>query len=301
MNIFNLFKRTKESSGDPKALPSVPQLLPAQEEASLSTGFVCKHPDWVADCRTSGSNPESTQIAMARQFARVLGDILAKHTTSESHSVACLTQALKEPVQLAWFDTQLFGAVETVSNSFGYDRATTNLVSYVDSLLPGASLPSKLATTAALIRETVKAMFGDMLNGPKDPDSRMSKSGDESMCCRFDERGEVESLHISMMPGKLVHHFKGVLDEAQTNYNAKKAAVLGGDETPSDTVFALTLQVGLKTTRYITTQDALMKSYCAALLRYASTSYANRVRDGNPAIELQEQKLINRKANPSPE
>jgi hypothetical protein len=141
-----------------------------------------------------------------------------------------------------------------------------------------ASLLERLSTTAALMRETVNKTFDAILRGPTDHDTMMSYSGDQSMCTVFGVRGGVERMSITMVPGQLAHHFKTTLEEAQQRYQAKKIELRAGEAISYDKVFSLTLNVGEKVVQVKTTQDDLVQSYNEALIRYASVSYANRVR-----------------------
>jgi hypothetical protein len=236
-----------------------------------------------------GTTPESTRIAMSRQFARVIGDMLGKHTDSTVASIECLKQALSVPVSIPEFERHLHGAVETVSTSLGYDQATKRLVSHMNGAFQDASLLERLSTTAALMRETVNKTFDAMLRGPTDHDTMMSYSGDQSMCTVFGVRGGVERMSITMVPGQLAHHFKTTLEEAQQRYQAKKIELREGEAIPYDKVFSLTLNVGEKVVQVKTTQDDLVQSYNEALIRYASVSYANRVRKREEAPAKLEQ------------
>jgi hypothetical protein len=278
MGIFSRNSKPDQSSGksnDKKLAPNEP---PERLDESVRNKFSLEHPAWRADHVSMGTTPESTRIAMSRQFARVIGDMLGKHTDSTVASIECLKQALAVPVSIPEFDRHLHGAVETVSTSLGYDQATKRLVSHMNGAFQDASLLERLSTTAALMRETVNKTFDAMLRGPTNQDTMMSYSGDQSMCTVFGVRGRVERMSITMIPGQLAHHFKTTLEEAQQRYQAKKIELRAGEAISYDKVFSLTLNVGEKVVQVKTTQDDLVQSYNEALIRYASVSYANRVR-----------------------
>lgn len=241
------------------------------------------HPHWNADQITSGTYPESTRTAMGRQFARVLGETLGTNTSSVRESVHMLKEALTSPTKVMGADRMLYAAIEEVSSSRGSDRATRNLTAYMDSVVQGLPLTQRLAIATALMRETVHRMFSEMLDAPKDLNSLMSVSGDLSMKTVFGIRGQVEEMSMTMMRGYLSHYFKDALKEAQVNYEGQKATLRNGGAIPSDQVFEFALIVKERdqetTTTFKTTKTDLIKSYSAALLRYASTGYADRVRE----------------------
>ena len=258
----------------------------AQRDLELGRDFgrsAFSHPHWNADRITSGSYPESTRTAMGRQFARVLGETLGANTNSNDESVKTLKEALISPVKILGADRYLYAAIEEVSGSRGYDRATRNLAGYMDSALQGMSLSERLALTTALMQETVRRMFSEMLDAPKDMHSLMSVSGDLSMKTVFGVRGQVEEMSMTMIRGYLSHYFQEALSEAQARYEEKKATLRGGGAIPADQVFEFSLtekhQEQAKTSTFKTTKEDLVKSYSAALLRYASTGYADRVRE----------------------
>lgn len=248
------------------------------EGESLRSGFSRQHPNWTLDTVSMGTRPESTRIAMGRQFARVLGEMLGKHTSSAQESIECLKGALSTPTRISDFGKHLFSAVDTVSHSRGYDESTKNLSSLMQEKLGNISLTEKLSTIATLMRETVLVMFDDMLNGPKDPISMTSFSGDQSMCTFYGGLGDVERMSITMVRGKLAHHFKTALTTAQIRYEENKEKLQAGEAIPNDKVFSLALDIEGDVTTFKTSRADLIKSYNAALIEYASISYANRAR-----------------------
>jgi hypothetical protein len=254
------------------------------------------HPNWILDRVTKGTYPESTQVAMGRQFARVLGDMLGKNTTSREESVGVLKAALDSRIEVANFQKHLFESIDTVCHARHLQDATENLVASMEKKLEEDKLSDKLAGVHALMRATVSKMFGDMLEGPQDPRTLMSVSGDQSMHTVFGIRGQVETMTIKMTGGRLSHYFREALEKAQERYDEKKRDLRAGSAIPYDKVFELTLVVERKhqTTREVvqekfpvkTTKDDLISSYNEALTRYAATGYADRVRAAAPrAIE----------------
>jgi hypothetical protein len=245
---------------------------------SFSDKFTFDHPHWIGDRTSRGTYPESTRVAMGRQFARVLGDMLGKETGSREESIGTLKEALESPAQFTASDRHLYAAIEEVSRSRGYDQATKNLVQYMGTALEGLSLSQRLAVTGALMRETVVKMFSDMLDAPTDPRTLMSVSGDHSMRTVFGVRGHVETMSVTMVRGYLYAYFKEALREAQHQYEEKKAVLRQGGAIRKDDVFELTLAVDGESSVYKTTKDDLIKGYTSALIRYASVGYADRVR-----------------------
>jgi hypothetical protein len=128
------------------------------------------------------------------------------------------------------------------------------------------------------MRETVLKMFQDMLNGPQDHRTMTSFSGDQSMCTYYGGLGDVERMSITMVKGKLAHHFKTALETAQSRYDGNKEKLQAGEAIPHDEVFSLELKIGGEVTTCKTSRTDLITSYNAALIEYASISYANRVR-----------------------
>jgi hypothetical protein len=153
----------------------------------------------------------------------------------------------------------------------------------MDSALQGMPVSERLALTTALMQETVRRMFSEMLDAPQDRHSLMSVSGDLSMKTVFGIRGQVEEMSMTMIRGHLSHYFQEALSEAQGKYQEKKATLRAGGAIPADQVFEFTLTEKQtdqeKTTTFKTTKEDLVTSYRAALLRYASTGYADRVRE----------------------
>lgn len=236
------------------------------------------HPEWILDRATSGTAPESTRIAMGRQFARTLGTLLARNTSSSSESVEVLEQALSSRSKVVGSERYLYAAIDTVSQSYGYDRATRNMVRLMDQALEGVSFSEKLSVTAGLMRQTVVKMFSEMLDAPSIPGSLMSMSGDESMCTVFGLRGEVEKMSVTMLRGHLSSAFKETLREAHQKYQEKKAALQEGGVIKVDEVFELKLTIEGDASVFKTTKEDLIESYTAALMRYASIKYADRMR-----------------------
>ena len=283
--IFNKFNRSDggdQGVAEGGARPE-PQALRHLESGRDVGRSAFTHPHWDSDRITSGSSPESTRTAMGRQFARVIGETLGKNTNSSNESLQTLKEALSSPITIMGADKYLYAAIEEVSGSKGYDQATRNLAGYMDSALQGMAVSERLALTTALMQETVHRMFSEMLDGPKDMHSRMSVSGDLSMKTVFGIRGEVKEMSMTMIRGHLSHYFQQALSEAQGKYQEKKATLRAGGAIAADQVFEFTLtekqREQEKTTTFKTTKKDLVTSYRAALLRYASTGYADRVRE----------------------
>lgn len=254
------------------ALPIEPR------EESISPRASFQHPEWIMDRATSGTAPESTRIAMGRQFARTLGVILAKNTATTAESVDALKEALTHPMKVSSSDRHLYAAIDVVTKSFGYDHATKNMAHHMNSALDGVPLSEKLSVTAALMRETVVRMFSDMLDAPSMPGSLMSMSGDQSMCTVFGVRGDVEKMSVTMLRGHLSSAFKDTLEEAHQKYQDKKAVLREGGAIKRDDVFELKLTIDGTTSTFKTTKDDLIESYTTALMKYASVKYADRMR-----------------------
>ncbi len=257
-------------------LPEARLLDVKRESFSAQTSF--HHPEWILDRATSGTAPESTRIAMGRQFARTLGVILARNTSSSAESVEALREAISSPARLVASERHLYAAIDAVSNSYGYDRATRNMVRLMDSVLEGLPLSEKLSVTAALMRETVVKMFSEMLDAPSVPGSLMSLSGDQSMCTVFGIQGEVEKMSVTMLRGHLSGAFKEALHGAHQKYQEKKAILHDGGAIKQDDVFELKLTIEGDASTFKTTKDDLVESYTAALMKYASIKYADRIR-----------------------
>jgi len=270
--------RSHKSLPDPVAKQHSPEEGGFSDAESLRSGFSRQHPDWASDTVSMGTRPESTRIAMGRQFARVLGEMLGKHTASRESSIECLKDALSKPVHISDFGKHLFSAVDTVSQSRGYDESTRNLSSLMHEKLGDIPLAEKLSTTATLMRETVLKMFEDMLNGPQDHRTMRSFSGDQSMCTYYGGLGNVERMSITMVRGRLASHFRMALTAAQSRYEGNKERLQAGEPIPHDEVFSLQLNVGGEVAAFKTSRADLTKSYNAALIEYASVSYADRVR-----------------------
>ena len=232
----------------------------------------------MGDRTTRGTAPESTRIAMGRQFARTLGVILAKNTSSSAESVGALKEALSNPTQFKESERHLYAAIDAVSNSSGYDQATQNVGRYMDTALEGLTLSQKLSVTATLMRQTVVKMFSDMLEGPSMPGTLMSMSGDKSMCTVFGVRGEVEKMSVTMLRGHLSSAFKQTLEQAQQRYQEKKDVLRGGGVIRRDDVFELKLSIDGDVSTFKTTKADLIEGYTEALMKYASVKYADRVR-----------------------
>lgn len=283
--IFNNFNRSdggNQGVAQGGARPE-PQGLRHLESGRDFGRSAFTHPHWDSDRITSGSSPESTRTAMGRQFARVIGETLGKNTNSSNESLQTLKEALSSPITIMGADKYLYAAIEEVSGSKGYDQATRNLAGYMDSALQGMPVSERLALTTALMQETVRRMFSEMLDAPQDRHSLMSVSGDLSMKTVFGIRGQVEEMSMTMIRGHLSHYFQEALSEAQGKYQEKKATLRAGGAIPADQVFEFTLTEKQtdqeKTTTFKTTKEDLVTSYRAALLRYASTGYADRVRE----------------------
>jgi hypothetical protein len=103
-------------------------------------------------------------------------------------------------------------------------------------------------------------------------------------------------MSIKMTRGKLSHYFQQALEKAQERYDDKKRELRNGGVIPFDKVFELTLTIEARdpktfeivraTVPVKTTKEDLIASYNEALMRYAATGYADRVRDASPkAIE----------------
>jgi len=270
--------RAHKSLPDPVAKQHSPEGRGFSDGDSIRSGFSRQHPDWASDTVSMGTRPESTRVAMGRQFARVIGEMLGKHTASAKDSIECLKSALSKPIHISDFGKHLFSAVDTVSHSRGYDDSTKNLSSLMNEKLTGTPLAEKLSTTATLMRETVLAMFDDMLNGPQDHRTMTSFSGDQSMCTFYGGLGDVERMSITMVKGRLAQHFKTALKTAQSRYEGTKEKLQAGEAIPHDEVFSLQLNVGGEVATFKTSRADLIKSYNAALIEYASVSYADRVR-----------------------
>lgn len=280
--------RANQGHHDPIAKQQSPEGRGFSEGESLRSGFSRQHPNWTLDSVSIGTRPESTRIAMGRQFARVIGEMLGKHTASAKESIEFLKQTLSKPVHISDFGKHLFSAVDTVSQSRGYDESTRNLSLLVNENLKDTPLAEKISTTAALMRETVHRMFDDMFSGPQDHRTMTSFSGDHSMYTYYGGLGDVERMSITMVPGRLASHFKKALETAQSHYDGNKERLQAGEPIPSDKVFSLELNVGGKAMTYKTSRTDLIKSYNAALIEYASVSYADRVRareQASPKLE----------------
>ena len=271
-------QRVRNKLHDPAAKQPSPEGRAFPEGESLRSGFSRQHPDWTLDSVSMGTRPESTRIAMGRQFARVIGEMLGKHTSSAEDSIECLKGALSKPVHISDFGKHLFSAVDTVSHSRGYDESTRNLSSLMNENLGNIPLAEKISTTATLMREAVLTMFQDMLNGPQDHRTMTSFSGDQSMCTYYGGLGEVERMSITMVKGRLASHFKTALKTAQSRYEGNKERLQAGEPIPHDQIFSLQLNVGGEVTTCKSSRTDLIKSYNAALMEYAAVSYADRVR-----------------------
>lgn len=264
-------------------------------EARVPERASIDHPNWILDRVTSGTYPESTQVAMSRQFARVLGDMLGKNTNNRGESVAVLGEALQTRVRVPNFEKHLHDAIDTVCQARNLGEASVYLAHNMSVKLDGLPLSDKLTGVHALMRQTVVKMFDNMMDSPHDPHTLMSVSGDGSMHTVFGLHGNVTKMGIKMTAGRLSHYFKEALTEAQRAYGEKKEALRNGRMIEDDKVFELTLTVDRMDPRtrelsrellpVKTTKEDLIASYTSALTRYAATAYADRVREAAKAIE----------------
>ncbi|MEY4668034.1 MAG: hypothetical protein RL518_733 [Pseudomonadota bacterium] len=283
MSLFKRFYRSNQGAEEPKAISPSPVALAEELLAKAGDRISFEHPNWAADRITGGTSPESIKIAMARQFARVLGSELGRNTPSSSESRKCLSAALELLLRPAAMGKTLYGAIETVSRSGDYDDASIHLASYMNARIPEANLSERVATVAALMRESVEQMCISMLTPPTNDRSRQTMSGDRSVCSLFDSRGIVRQVSIQMMPGRLAQHFQVALDTAQTEIREKRATMATAEISTWVGDFTVVLRVGEASSRYRTTREGLIESYYAALLEYACVSYADRVRLGKTA------------------
>lgn len=282
-NIFN--RLMKGNDGNPGAeqqpAPQTPQPAPHDLPRELGVRVSIEHPDWARDAISLGTWPESTRIAIGRQFARVLGEELAANTSSVEQSKHTLKGALAVPVTIVDADKHIYSAIETIAPCKGNADSTSKLFQHMASAFRDLSLSERLGVAAALMRETVTKMFSQMLDAPADPRTLMSVSGDGDMKTVFGHRGRVEEMSIKMLRGYLSTYFKEELTEAQRRYDEKKATLRDGGAIRLDKVFQLTLSIqdteldSMST--FKTTKEDLIASYTNALLRYAQEGYPKRV------------------------
>lgn len=252
---------------------------------SLREKFPFEHPAWIADRPTMGTHLEATRIAMTRQFARVLGVILARQTPAPEDAKTCVERALERHVPTPDFEKHLHAAVETVTTSLGYDEATKSLYSRMNAAFQDASVYERVETTIALTRETVNKMFESMLRSPTDLRSMMSYSGDQSMSAAFGPQGQVEQVSITMLKGSLSNEFKKALQAAHARYLTEKIQIRVGEVIPLEGRFAVTLSIEDKVFEFRATQADLIEGYTKALIHYGSEIYSQRVRKSDARVE----------------
>ncbi len=241
-----------------------------------------EHQSWKKDVVKVGTDPESARIAMARQFARVIGTLLAQNSKNQKESTdLLLTEMYSTPPQ-AIPNNLLFEAIETVTTSEGYDAATKNLLDLIRSKLTDYSIQGKINIISGLLFQTVHLTFDALLEPPKDPSSRRNESGDSSIFVDFNKEGQIDVVSITMLRGRLCAKFIESL--AAIRVKTYEHSDSDGD---TDTNPKFKVKVDYKANSgktaehsdiFLVTRPQLVEAYFLALVDYAAIDYADRVR-----------------------
>lgn len=237
----------------------------------------------------AGTYPESAQIGTVRQLFRVIGRELA-HATSNTESSIALARSsydasatIKNPLR------GLYAAVEFISRAHGgYDEATDLLESHFKETVVAKRPQEKIAELMALARAAFEKMIDTQLSKPQGSFER--SNGDNTMLTLFGATGELKSVHITLMHGKLAGYLAHNLREASESSPEQKRALLERGTAQDNSVFETKLRIvhPTKSERssehtFKTTKADLKASYLRALVQYASIAYADRMRTERPS------------------
>ncbi len=248
----------------------------------VSANTEIEHQSWKQDLVTLGTNPESTRIAMARQFARSIGTLLAHNSSNQDDSRSLLLSALKVSPPQAIPKNLLYQAIETVTTSGGYDAATNSLFDVISNKLADYSIHDKINIISRLLLQTVQLTFDALLEPPKDPSSRRNESGDSSIFVDFTKEGQIDVVSITMLRGRLCAKFIESLAAIRVKTNEHSDSDGDTDTNPKFKVKVDYQAYSGKTVDhsdiFLVTRPQLVEAYFLALVHYAAIDYADRVR-----------------------
>lgn len=234
------------------------------------------HRHWTLDRCTSGSYPESTQLATTRQLARMVGDTLAKTTDSFQDGWIQILKCLYIHTTAPNTDSLLCRTVDVISSSRDFSSATDNLVRHFDQSQLTHNLDERMRVVTVLAKESCTRMLDGLLSKPKD---RLDQfSGDGTIHTTFRPDGKVQQFSLKVTPGAFASTLNGQLFSATADHLHKIEQMEQPTSCGRDDVFKVILHVGSRSMPYLMTGEDLKEAYFKALMLYAAGPYAERVR-----------------------
>jgi len=254
-----------------------PITTPEQRHSTELPTPVGDHPLWKDDGKAAGTSPESVQTGTLRQVTRVIGRHLAETTPSRTEAVQAVAQVVSQGTKLANLDPLLYGVVEKVTTSANFTNATNRLHNHLQATMQGLSPSERLTVLVGLCRGAFDKMIDCQLSKPQNGFQRVN--GDRTMHTVFGVRGEVVSLDLQLLQGKLAGSLLRELSAHSRKYQAEKARLPSSRALHDDTGFHVTLHVGKKVREdFKVTANGFREAYFTALMEYASVTYADRER-----------------------